>query len=108
MLKATKHGSTNYSHFSRRCARRRCRAGTTRVRQCWEDAQAPGIHAEAQERESELLTRRRLGWEEGELLLGRCCTPCDLGLVGGHLCRRQRRSRPGREILALQREKHSG
>lgn len=68
-------------------------------------AQAPGIPAEPEVREAELLTRRRLGWEEGELLLGMCCTPCGLGLVGGHLCTRQLRSQQGREILALQRER---
>lgn len=71
-------------------------------------AQAPGIHAEPEVREAELLTRRRLEWEEGELLHGTCCTPCDLGLVGGHLCTQQLQSQQGREILALRREKKPG
>lgn len=71
-------------------------------------AQAPGIRGEPEVREAELLTRRRLGWEEGEPLLGTCCTPCDLGLVGGHLCTRRLRSQQGREILALQKGKNRG
>lgn len=67
------------------------------------------IHVQGEEvREAELLTRRRLEWEEGELLHGTCCTPCDLGLVGGHLCTQQLQSQQGREILALRRGKKTG
>ena len=52
-------------------------------------------------READLLTRRRLGLEEGVLLHEMCCTPCDLGLLDVHLCKQQLQSQQGREILAL-------
>lgn len=106
MLKATKHGSTNYSHFSKPpCEARVPGRHDPRVAGLGMVPRFQGSVLSQRRGKRELLTRRRLGWEEGELLLGTCCTPCDPGLVDAHLCTRQLRSQQGREILALWREK---